>query len=165
MPSPSIEFLRLKCRLDCENENTEIRWLDQCWDDHDPEGNEQECIRVLRTWFGRLHNVKEVDIEGMPERDADFLRERWLTKQPLIKDGGSETLLPLTDRYETLEKDTHGVGFCKDDLEQAPLAVERDDEDEFEVRKTAIFRNAKMWWERMQNNEEVLREAKRQRIS
>lgn len=72
--------------------------------------------------------------------------------------GSGMPLLLLTGRYEALGKYAHDIGFCEHDLRQALLAVERDDEDEFKVRKAAIFQSVKMRWEEM-NNAEVLREA------
>jgi len=56
-----------------------------------------------------------------------------------------------------LEKHAHDIGFCKNDLRQAPLAVERDDVHGFKARKVDIIQNVRQRWEGL-NNEEALRE-------
>jgi len=76
---------------------------------------------------------------------------------------GSEEEEPLdysetpTDIYEALEKHAHDIGFCKNDLRQALLAVERDGVHGFKARKVDIIQNVRQRWEGL-NNEEALRE-------
>ncbi|KAK3384707.1 hypothetical protein B0T24DRAFT_674445 [Lasiosphaeria ovina] len=140
-----IEYLKLDCKLDCENEYGEINWYDRCWDNYVAEGIEPECSRMLRTWLGRLRNVKEVVIKGMPKEDSVILKERWQSDEPL------EKTPPLIDVYKALEEDAQGYRFCDDNLLCALLAMERDDVEAFEACKGAIVESVRQGWEELRD--------------
>lgn len=142
LTSPRLEHVRLVCRFDSEMENTN-------------QGNylKQECFGILRTWFSRLHNVKEVKIRGLPKKDAEILKKS-MQRQQTTEDL-PPVPPPLIDRYEALKRYAHDIGFCEYDLRQALLAAERDDEDEFKRRKAAIFQRVKSRWEEM-NKDKLL---------
>jgi len=66
---------------------------------------------MLRTWFGRLRNVKEVVIEGLPAKDAEILRERIQTSSTQDAEGAASTsqTMALADMYMALEKHAKGI--------------------------------------------------------
>jgi len=149
LPIAAIDFLELKCHLDCDNENNEINWRDPCWDDYDVDGSADECVGVLRTWLSRLRNVKEAVIVGMEGKDAEVLKARWQSQ--------GQSHVPetphLTDRYKALEKHVHSLGFCKDYLQAALLATENDNEDGFKVYSKGIMEGVRQLWEGLSQEE------------
>lgn len=147
-----IEYLRLDCRLDLSGDD-DINWRDPCWDRYDPEGNQEECVGVLRTWLGRLRDVKEVVIEGMPDEDAAILRERCQTRSE-EEEAGLQTP-PLTDLYEDLEESAGDSEVWKEELGLALLAVEMDDAEGFKASMAAILKGMKKQWEDLQNKESL----------
>jgi len=153
----AVTFLKLDCKLDCDNENTQINWRDECWDGYDNDGSEKECVAMLRTWFGRLCDVKEVVIEGLPARDAEILRERMQTSSTQDTEGSASTsqTMALADMYTALEKHANGIPFCEQDLKAALLAAEGDDVEEFRARKDAIHEGLKRHWEAIKNDEKL----------
>lgn len=79
----------------------------------------REAIGVLRTWLCRLRNVKTVVVQGLPESDANTIKERWQSSEPLEN-------TPLTDMYKILEKHAEAIGLCEQNLRRALLACEAD---------------------------------------
>ena len=151
-PLPRIEFLRLNCELYCKNEDTGINWRDPCWDNYRADGDRQECIGVLRTWLGRLRNVKEVAIEGLETEDAEILRERLQT----TSEGEDSSQAPsLSDMYEELERCAGDIDFCKEDLGWALLATEDDDVEEFRECRDDVFESLKGRWKTINSKERL----------
>ncbi|KAK3339912.1 hypothetical protein B0T25DRAFT_523580 [Lasiosphaeria hispida] len=147
---PTIDFLRLECQLDCGDE-ADAHYRDPCWDEYTvDDGGREEVIGMLKTWLGRLRNVKTAAVEGLPEPDANTIKERWQSSEPLEKS-------PLPDMYELLEKHAKGLDFCKQDLRAALLACETDEMEDFRTHRTAILDKMRRRWEDM-NKELTLRD-------
>ena len=108
----------------------------------------RKYIGVLRTWLGRLTNVKKVEIEGMLEPDAGILRNRW---QSNGQGKDMKMLLSLTEKYEALEEyvEKNGGSFCRDALGSAVFAVEADNEDDFERWKGTIVKMVEGQWKNL----------------
>ncbi|KAK0644451.1 hypothetical protein B0T16DRAFT_448094 [Cercophora newfieldiana] len=149
-----IAFLGLVCDLDCENEADmeQMNWDDPLWRDCIANGDRGECINMLGTWFGRLRNVKELDVKKAvidsdseePEESADtkMLRERMQSQT----EGGADTLL---DRFERLEQFALDYRFCDRDFRRALLAVERGDAEEFDLCQKKILEHVQIRCVRM----------------
>jgi hypothetical protein len=132
LPGP-IEYLRLECKLDC-GDTSDANRRDPCWGQYEVDGDEEECVGVLRTWLGRLH-VIHGEIEGMPEGDAETLRARWRGE------GGKEELLGRMERYWALEGGVGGWMFCKEELHEALVCFEADEEAGFNELKEGICKD------------------------
>ncbi|KAK0733060.1 hypothetical protein B0T26DRAFT_669513 [Lasiosphaeria miniovina] len=131
-----IDFLHLECKLDWSTCGV--------YDWRDPDANNfplcddgtRDVIRVLQTWLGRLRNVGEVVVEGLPEANANTIEERWKSSEPLEK-------TPLTKMYECLEPHVRDIGSCKALLHGALLAVEKDDMEDFKGLRTELVEHMK----------------------
>ncbi|KAK0645394.1 hypothetical protein B0T16DRAFT_457432 [Cercophora newfieldiana] len=134
---PPIRFLRLECHFDCDKEGASQSLVSPLGDT-----DRQECVRMLRMWLGSVRNVREVVLEGMPQEDADILREKLHAPADADEDWPEAWSLPA--RYEELEERACDIGFCEWDLQNALLAAERDDVEGFVERADAI--KAKLLW-------------------
>ncbi|KAK3309281.1 uncharacterized protein B0T15DRAFT_509660 [Chaetomium strumarium] len=143
--SSCIEFLRLDCELDCNNENDEINWRHPCWNDYEVEGDRKQCIGVLRLWLGCLRNVEELVIDGLPEKDADVLRDRCQNR--------SKETPALVDMYAALEQ--HVGATYKEDLAKALLAAEADDIEKLKATTADILEKMRARWEAVKNDEKL----------
>ncbi|KAK0647002.1 hypothetical protein B0T16DRAFT_458869 [Cercophora newfieldiana] len=93
---------------------------------------EKELAGILKTWLGRLRNIKSVSISGIPPRCADIIKQRC---------EGSAPLDVLPDRYEALENQVAGDRSCMKNLRRALLACEAEEKGAFEDAKDAVMRN------------------------
>jgi len=147
LPRPTIKFLRLHLDVYRNSQDRMVLALDDLAELLDIES---KCIGMLRTWLGRLDNVEKVEIEGMPEEDADILRNRWQSKG---QGSDMKKLLSLTEKYEALKERVGRIPICQNSLSRALLAVEQDDEVEFKVWKNDIFRRIKELWKELKTVE------------
>ena len=140
---PRIDFLQLECNPDCTDNNySSPRDAD----------SKRELINVLKTWLCRLRNVKTVVIGGLPELDTNTMKERLQSSEPREK-------TPLPRMYAFDEKHVQDtgcrkVGYCKENLREALLAVEEDDIKRFKAFRTVILREMRQYGEEV--NKEVM---------
>lgn len=146
-----VEFLELDCKLDCRDADASNR-RDPAWDSYTADGDEEECVEMLRTWFGRLRGVKYAVIKGLPAEDAEILKGRL---QSPAEDGEGDEEMALADMYVALEKHASGLPHCAGSLKKALWAAEEDDVEEFRARKAVIHDRLKRHWERIKNDEKL----------
>ncbi|KAK4450441.1 hypothetical protein QBC34DRAFT_460849 [Podospora aff. communis PSN243] len=153
-----LDFLELNCKLDYEDQ-CNANYRTEEWDSYitDIDGDETECCAMLRTWFGSLRNVKEVVINGLPDKDAEILRRRLQTR---TKDEEGSVLpeapeMALAAMYAALEKHAEGIPACAEDLEKALSAAEGDQVEDFRTRKNAIQESLKKHWEAINSDKKL----------
>jgi hypothetical protein len=90
----------------------------------------KELPGLLQTWFGRLRNVRTVEVTGVPPECAHIIRERC---------HGSTELDLLPERYETLERNVSRYRCCEESLKRALLACEAEDTEGFGEALRAVL--------------------------
>lgn len=141
-----IDFLELKCELDCPNDNYLINWQEERWRTYRPNGSKDECITMIRAWWGKGGvcmglGVKKVgEISGLPEKDALFLREHLGAPKRNDTDDGEQPVC-LLDRYKHLCALTGATKMVYErHMWRALLAAERGDIEEFETLRECMLK-------------------------
>jgi hypothetical protein len=129
LQNPGIEFLHLRGLLGTKADRDRITLRsDEVADGEDA----IDCAKMLRTWLGRLRNVKEIVVET--EDDEYYLHA--LTPLKEVCQGGEperQDRVELYDAYDKLVRSVEDNGFCRLWLLGAARAVEDGDVCGFKV--------------------------------
>ncbi|OIW23288.1 hypothetical protein CONLIGDRAFT_693897 [Coniochaeta ligniaria NRRL 30616] len=144
---PVIDYLHIECKL-FASDHEAMDWRDPNWKEnpnYSPDNKgEEEVRRALKTWLGRLRNVKTVVVDGLPDEEAEIIRDRCRSSEPLEQ-------TPLADMYETLETHVEAIMLCEKELAKALSACETDDMELFKKHRAALLRRMERRWEAMRD--------------
>ncbi|KAM7202958.1 hypothetical protein V8F20_004205 [Naviculisporaceae sp. PSN 640] len=157
-----FDFLGLNCDLDCEDESG-ANFRNECWDNYKPDGNEVECVDMLRARFcvpALRGKVKKVVITGLHDyqEHAEAIRQYLMTSATDGTTVASNTAVPLLDKWDRLNLHAHSLPPCEEDLRLALRAAELGDAPLFKECKDRIIRVARALWEALEQDE-LLQEA------